>query len=128
MELTYTELDNRLRAIRSELVKGDLTDVSVEHPGYLSILFGEREYHAGYQFDDDINDTGLFEVYDFTDGYQGEVYKLIKPDMATFEGLAKWITNAVTSDMACQECPECGELSNDFRGDWCKACDKEGGK
>lgn len=26
-----------------------------------------------------------------------------------------------------KECPECGETSNDFRGDWCKDCDKEAG-
>lgn len=25
------------------------------------------------------------------------------------------------------ECPECGELTNDIRGDWCKDCDKQGG-
>lgn len=25
------------------------------------------------------------------------------------------------------ECPECGELTNDTRGDWCKDCDKQGG-
>ena len=25
------------------------------------------------------------------------------------------------------ECPECGEMSDDFRGDWCKDCDKQGG-
>jgi hypothetical protein len=24
------------------------------------------------------------------------------------------------------ECPQCGELSDDFRGDWCKDCDKQG--
>ena len=99
-ELTYDELDNRLRAIRSELVKEGLTDVSVEHPGYLSILFGEREFHAGYQFDDDVNDTGLFEVYDFTDGYQGEVYKLVKPDNFSFDYVAQLLANAISYTMA----------------------------
>jgi hypothetical protein len=23
-----------------------------------------------------------------------------------------------------KECPECAEMSDDFRGDWCKECDK----
>jgi transposase len=26
-----------------------------------------------------------------------------------------------------EECPECGEMSTDFRGDWCKDCDKQEG-
>jgi len=100
MELTQTELYNRLRVIQAHLVKGGLTDVTVEYPGYLSILFGERELHAGYQFDDEINDTGIFEVYDFTDGYQGEVYKLIKPDARPLDYVAQWLANAIAYTMA----------------------------
>lgn len=95
MELTYNELDNRLRAIKASLVKGGLTDVTIEHPGFLSIVFGEREFHAGYQFDDEINDTGEFEVYDFTDGYQGEVYRLSKPDSHSLDYVAQWLANAI---------------------------------
>jgi hypothetical protein len=100
MELTQTELYNRLRAIQAHLVKGDLTDVNVDYPGFLSIAFGEREFHAGYQFDDEINDTGIFEVYDFTDGYQGEVYKLVKPDNYSFDYVAQWLANAIAYTMA----------------------------
>lgn len=91
MELTQDELVSRLRAIRVYLVKGGLTDVTIEYPGFLSIVADGREFHAGYQFDDEINDTGLFQVYDFTDGYQGDVYTLPMPDRESFEAIALWV-------------------------------------
>jgi hypothetical protein len=95
MELSSNELGNRLGAIHSELTSLGLTDVLIEYPAHLSITYGEREYHAGYQFDDEINETGLFEFYDFTDGYQGEVFTLDNPDLLSLEALAAWLADSV---------------------------------
>ena len=100
MEITQDELISRLKAIRLHLVKGGFTDITIDYPGYLSIVADGREFHAGYQYDDDINDTGEFEIYDFTDGYQGEVYRLAKPDNHSFDYVAQWLANAISYTLA----------------------------
>lgn len=70
MELTQEIVTNDMHKIKEHLGRLGLTDVSVEYPGFLSIVFGEREYHAGYSYDyDEKSDGEMFQLYDFTDGY-----------------------------------------------------------
>jgi len=70
MELTQEIIVNDLQKIKGYLARLGLTDVAIEYPGFLSIAIGGREIHAGYSFDyEEKADGEMFQVYDFTDGY-----------------------------------------------------------
>lgn len=70
MELTQEIIFNDMHKIKERLGRLGLTDVTVEYPGFLSILIEGREIHAGYSFDyEEKQDGEMFQVYDFTDGY-----------------------------------------------------------
>lgn len=101
MELTQEIIFNDMQNIKARLAKLGLTDVTVEYPGFLSILINGREIHAGYSYDyEEKSDGEMFQVYDFTDGYNhpfsvnfetnqdtqyiaGKLRRLILPYLAT---------------------------------------------
>jgi hypothetical protein len=70
MELTQAIVYNNLQKIQAVLSKVyGVTDIILEYPGYLSIVYKSHEIHAGYYYDGDENTDGeKFQVYDYTDG------------------------------------------------------------
>jgi len=70
LELTQEIVVNDLRKIKGILADTYGIESSIEYPGFLLIEHGERELHAGYSFDyDEKSDGEIFQLYDFTDGY-----------------------------------------------------------
>lgn len=71
MELTQEIVTNDCHKIKRILAETyGFDDVTIEYPGFLSILHEGREYHAGYSYDyEEKADGEMFQVYDFTDGY-----------------------------------------------------------
>lgn len=72
MKLSHDEATQRMHTIKQLLAELGLADVSVEYPAYLSIMRDGVEYHAGYTFEDEENDTAEFQIYDANDGVYGE--------------------------------------------------------
>lgn len=70
MELTLETVTNDMHKIKTILRETYGISSLVEYPGYLSIEIGGRELHAGYYYHDEQNNGDLFQLYDFTDGYQ----------------------------------------------------------
>lgn len=73
MELTQEIVTNDMHKIKGHLARLGFDDVIIEYPGFLSIAYEGREIHAGYYYDDDERADGeMFQVYDFTNGYQND--------------------------------------------------------
>lgn len=70
LELTQEIVVNDLQKIKRILAETYGLESSIEYPGFLVIEIGGRELHAGYSFDyDEKADGEMFQLYDFTDGY-----------------------------------------------------------
>lgn len=72
MKISHDDATRAMHKIKHLLAELGLTDVSVEYPAYLSIVIDGREYHAGFAFEDEENDTTEFHVYNWNDGLWGD--------------------------------------------------------
>lgn len=80
MNISHYDATRDLQEIKQLLHPMGLTDVEIEYPAYLSIIHNGVEYHAGYSFIDEYNDTAEFQLYDANDGVYGERFAM---DFAT---------------------------------------------
>ena len=54
------------------------------------------------------------------------IFDLMRMDLFFYyESLCQKAWTELNAELT--ECPECGEMSNDFTGDWCSDCDAKGG-